>query len=545
MNFAENLHQELEFFDPSMLSIEFQKTSIQKLEQTVDRELVDSSKEIQTLLSEIGSLIDVHFAEIIDKRCQDEYKYGEQLDLTDLWHRVGHKYLGAYDVQNQAVFEKYKSQNALYKKNEAAFNNIKKPSKFNLVGRCVYYVKEKILQFEARSVETSYKEHCISDKKFQEQFNKLNEIDNQEAFKLFDRVEVAINAYSEAIHELGTLKSIKMKIEKNDNKQVYLEGFGRNKNDIIKNADFFEKQLVFFSKNKTIIDSRTNKIHLVNPEKKQFHIANQGKTLAVLNEPYYHFDPIDRMKKIDISYQKGEELYTLKTGYCYVVDPENRRRGGDDETRGYVAVVDKKGEIVADFIEDYKLGADKTILEGKLAVATLLRDYDLQQSTNIPNKLDFVEFNENIRQFEFGVEEIHPEYIDMIEDAVERMFSTVVTKESKKEVEKNNHLDKSIELIEEIQKNNKKGTSAEVEYCNQVKTSEVKSHSVDVLALEDEKIMRKMLCSGKFTSSQIGDAIKKCSPVQYKKDRNVVQVMKKITEDPEYKKQLLLKGRKI
>lgn len=42
--FAEKLHRKLDLFDPSMRSIEADKISIKELEQTVDRELVDSSK---------------------------------------------------------------------------------------------------------------------------------------------------------------------------------------------------------------------------------------------------------------------------------------------------------------------------------------------------------------------------------------------------------------------------------------------------------------------------------------------------------------------
>lgn len=519
---AEKLNQNLEFYDPLMATMPFEKTSIQELESVVDFSLDETLKESQAAFKEIKEITNEQVAQTIDKLCKNE-----DPNITKLLDTIGYK----NDIKSQTLLEKYELKNSLYKKKEAAYNKLKKPNKLNVVGSLVYYIKEKILKAEARALEKEYQQYCLSDKIYQEKRSNL---------------EAAIHEYAEAKYELGILGAIKDKIEENDNKQVYLEGKAKNKADVMERAIYFDIELEFFSKNKTATNPRTNEIYLVNPSKKHFQIINPGKTFPLLNEPYYQFDPIDRMNKVEISYQKGEELYTLKKGYCYIVDPEERRRGGDDATRDYVAVIDKNGKIAADFIAERSYdGTEKAILEGKLALAELLRDYDLQQSTDLPNKLDIVEFDNTILQADFDVKENYLECLDMVEDTFDRMFSRTITIEPKKEIEQINHFDKAIDYIKEIQKFNHKGTPAEVEYCNQIKLSNIKSQSVDTLASEDEKIMRKMLCSGKFTTSQIGDAFEKCSPVEYRKERNVVKLMKKISEDPACKKQLCLNGHKM
>lgn len=155
------------------------------------------------------------------------------------------------------------------------------------------------------------------------------------------------------------------------------------------------------------------------------NVHNKGTVPRDMNEAYYVFDPLYSMKDIDIPFQKGEQTYSLKKGYCYVVDPEERRNGGDDETHGYVAVVNQKGDIVADFIDQ---GYDlyENVLKGKLAVAELLSErYELNVGES---KIDSYEFLEDVYDtkdeeymYEYD-EEKTDEYNALIRESVDRQF---------------------------------------------------------------------------------------------------------------------------
>lgn len=261
------------------------KITISQLERMVNGSIDNGLKEADKLLKEMEVSIDTKFAKLVDKVCKDAYYNDEPPTDLALWYRAGYKYLEKYDVANQALWKEYDVKDTLHKKNMGEFNQIKKPSKLNLLGRYLYYKKEKSLKFEASSVEAAYKKFCVSDEKFEERFNNLNEIDNKEAYELHSHIENAMFGYLKTISELGTLKSIKAKIEQNENKQVNLEGLGRNKNDVIKNADFFEKQLDLLSKNKTIVavDAVKTLFELSPKEKLQVQMAtkNQAKSMEM------------------------------------------------------------------------------------------------------------------------------------------------------------------------------------------------------------------------------------------------------------------------
>ncbi len=214
-------------------------------------------------------------------------------------------------------------------------------------------------------------------------------------------------------------------------------------------------------------DQAVSPINLDKVQEMRFSAANKEHLQNNINEAHYEYDPLSSMKKISLPFQKDEALYTVKEGYCYFVNPANRKEGGEDQTFTYVAVVDKKNSIVADFIE-YD-DPYKAILQAKLAAAELiLKDDDLRLKNNtIAGNFDFREFLNDVYKdhfineegrYTFGEKDNQDEYRELIEKTLNyrneirqdrfkgyldgttsylgNMVDKLKTEESKKEIQK-------------------------------------------------------------------------------------------------------------
>lgn len=328
-------------------------------------------------------------------------------------------------------------------------------------------------------------------------------------------------------------------------------------------------------------------------EKITFPVVNKSENI---NESHYKFDSLETMKDIAIPFQKNKNLYTLKQGHCYIDDPKNQKDDNADHIREYVAVLDQTGKIVADFIQENN-DPYKHLLAGKLAVAELLNEYDnCHKTDNLRERTTFdsekSKFLDNLHDYR---ERLHDEnfdnwllyteqYYEMMNRTNARMHEADLAyinlfnqgQDYKKVVSEhfpNEILPKGVELLIENAKQLKDNLSFEVEHFRLkdinpfIKKYDFKANFGEVMdtidkirnkqkkctkaAFDyckevdhysspdyDKKIIKNMMCSGKYSQSQIVDAVMKYSPVNYEKPINVIKMMKAIEKEPAYKKQM-------
>lgn len=222
-----------------------ERISVSDLSKMVNNELnsaVDNINKNAQIMIDAGlpKLVRNHFESRHHEDGEPYYDYDE----TNLWNIVSHKYLAKYDIPNQALWEKYKAMDVLHEKNLAAFNKIEQPSKLNIVGRYLYHRKEKKLKIEEISAEHALEEFRISDHKLEERIMNLNQVDDKDVFVLYDKIQAAMYAYSSLNQfKIEPLKTMKEKIDRIGNQDIYIEGNYKNIDNVIDRAPSIYQQL--------------------------------------------------------------------------------------------------------------------------------------------------------------------------------------------------------------------------------------------------------------------------------------------------------------
>ena len=222
-----------------------ERISVRDLSKMVNNELnsvmqnIDKNAQIM-MDAGLPELVGNHF----EVRYHEDRKPDYDYDETNLWNIVSHKYLAKYDIPNQALWEKYKAMDILREKNLEAFNKIEKPSKLNIVGRYLYQRKEKKLKSEEISAENALEEFRVSDHKLEERIMNLNQVNDKDVYALYDKMQAAMYAYSSLNQfKVEPLKTMKEKIDRIGNQDIYIEGNYKNIGDVIDRAPSIYQQL--------------------------------------------------------------------------------------------------------------------------------------------------------------------------------------------------------------------------------------------------------------------------------------------------------------